>query len=113
MTKTISIIFPNQLYKGVPIAKKSENIVLIEDTLFFGEKKNISNFHKNKLILHRASMKNYLENELKEFNTKYVNYENADLENIFEKFKGVETVFVYEPKDFLLEKRLKRFTKKF
>lgn len=113
MIKTISLIFPNQLYQKVPIAKYSENILLIEDTLFFGEKKNISNFHKNKLVLHRASMKYYFENILNEYKSKYINYENADLENLFEQFNNLETVFAYDPKDFLVTKRLKRFSKKF
>ena len=113
MPKTISLIFPNQLYKNVPISKHSENILLIEYTLFFGEKKYISNFHKNKLILHRASMKYYYEQELINFKSKYIEYRNANLEEIFEKIKGVEIIYAYEPKDFLLERRLRTLSKKF
>lgn len=113
MTKTISLIFPNQLYKSVPISKYSENIILIEDSLFFGEKKYINNFHKNKLILHRASMRSYFEHELNNFKTKYVEYEEGNLEITFQKLKGIEKVYVYEPKDFLIEKRLKKFSKKY
>ncbi len=113
MPKTISLIFPNQLYKGVPISKLSDNIILIEDSLFFGEKKYINNFHKNKLVLHRASMKNYFETELHDFKSKYIDYKNSDLELIFSKIKEVEIVYVYEPKDYLLEKRLKKYSKKY
>lgn len=113
MTKTISLIFPNQLYRDVPISKHSENILIIEYSLFFGEKKYISNFHKNKLILHRASMKSYFQNELIKFKSKYINYENSNLDLIFDKLTEVETVFAYDPKDFLLEKRLKKLSKQF
>lgn len=106
--KSAALIFPNQLFQNSEIFKKTENFFLIEHSLFFGEKKNISNFHKNKLILHRASMKNYFENKLSNYNSKYVDYEDCDLEIIFNKFKGVEKVYIYEPKDYLLEKRIKK-----
>jgi len=112
MTKTISLIFPNQLFHGVPISIYSENIILIEDSLYFGEKKYIHNFHKNKLVLLRASMKNYFDEKLNNFNSKYVEYEEGNLEETFKKLKSVEKIFVYEPKDFLLEKRLKKCSKK-
>jgi len=112
MSKSIGIIFPNQLYKNVPISKNTENLILIEDSLYFGEKKYIHNFHKNKLILHRASMKNYFDHELKNFKTKYIEYSEKNLEKVFTHLKGIEEVFVYEPKDFLIEKRLKQFSKK-
>ena len=64
--KQISIIFPNQLFKESPILKLDCEILMIEDSLFFGNDKfhKLIN-HKNKLIFHKASMlayKKYLEN---------------------------------------------------
>ncbi|MGI9138674.1 MAG: cryptochrome/photolyase family protein [Sediminibacterium sp.] len=55
MQKLVSLIFPNQLYQSNPILQKGSKVYLIEEPLFF--KQFI--FHKQKLILHRASMKFY------------------------------------------------------
>jgi len=109
----LGLIFPNQLFKNVPISKYTHKLLLIEYTLFFGEKKYIHNFHKNKLVLHRASMKSYFENELDKFNSKYIEFENADFDKVFHNFKDVKKIYTYEPKDFLLEKRLRRYCHKF
>ena len=109
----VGLIFPNQLYKNVPISKRTDNLILIEYSLFFGEKKYINNFHQNKLVLHRASMKSYFENELDKFNSQYTDYNQADLDKVFNTLKGTKKVFAYEPKDFLLEKRLKKFSHKY
>ena len=62
----ISIIFPNQLFRESPILKLNCEILMIEDSLFFGNDKFQKSInHKNKLIFHKASMlayKNYLQN---------------------------------------------------
>ena len=63
--KQISVIFPNQLFKNSPILKINCEILIVEDSLFFGNDKfyKLTN-HKNKLIFHRASIlayKKYLE----------------------------------------------------
>jgi deoxyribodipyrimidine photolyase-related protein len=51
----VSIIFPHQLFKEHPALQKGTKIFLVEEFLFF----NKINFHKQKLVLHRASMKTY------------------------------------------------------
>ena len=54
------LIFPHQLFSKHPGLKlKPSKIVLIEDTLFFGDKRYPATFHKQKLWLHRATMKRY------------------------------------------------------
>ena len=63
--KQISIILPNQLFKYNPILEIKCDILMLEDSLFFGNDKyyKFTN-HKNKLIFHKASMqayKSYLE----------------------------------------------------
>ena len=63
--KQVSIIFPNQLFRESPILKINCEVLILEDSLFFGNDKfhKLIN-HKNKLVFHRASMlayKNYLE----------------------------------------------------
>ncbi|MEO6548908.1 MAG: cryptochrome/photolyase family protein [Ferruginibacter sp.] len=53
--KEVTIIFPHQLFKQHPGIVPGRRVYLIEETLFF----NQYNFHQQKLILHRASMKAY------------------------------------------------------
>jgi len=55
--KTISIIFPHQLFADNPLLDKKRPLFLIEEHLFFTHYK----FHKQKILFHRASMKAYAE----------------------------------------------------
>ena len=55
MSTEVSIIFPNQLYKQHPAIHANIPVYLIEEWHFF----NQYQFHKEKLVLHRASMKFY------------------------------------------------------
>jgi deoxyribodipyrimidine photolyase-related protein len=50
-----TLIFPHQLFKDHPAVLQSRKVYLIEERLFFKQ----YNFHQQKLVLHRASMKNY------------------------------------------------------
>lgn len=50
-----SLIFPHQLYHQHPAVHPSRTVYLVEESLFFNE----YHFHKQKLVLHRASMKSY------------------------------------------------------
>ena len=112
------LIFPNQLFAKHPGLKRNpRRIVLIEDSLFFGDANYPAKFHKQKLWLHRASMKRY-EATLadKEYKTIYLDHcDQPDslknhLESLFKpktlKPKRFETL---EPADFMLRKRLERF----
>ncbi len=55
-----TLVYPHQLFKNHPAIQKGIEVILIEDPLFFG---NDSRWpvamHKQKLMLHRASMKAY------------------------------------------------------
>jgi deoxyribodipyrimidine photolyase-related protein len=55
MSKGVTIVFPNQLFKVHPAVEKGREIYLLEEWLYFKQ----YNFHKQKLVLHRASMKFY------------------------------------------------------
>jgi deoxyribodipyrimidine photolyase-related protein len=55
MSKSVSIIFPHQLYKNNPIVQKGRSIYLVEEELYFKQ----YSFHQQKLVLHRASMQFY------------------------------------------------------
>ncbi|QXV66725.1 cryptochrome/photolyase family protein [Mucilaginibacter sp. 21P] len=51
----VTLIFPHQLFKKHPAVGAGRPVYLIEEGLFF----NQYNFHKKKLVLHRASMQYY------------------------------------------------------
>ncbi len=53
--KSVSLVFPHQLFANNPSIKKERDIYLIEEFLFFRQ----YNFHQQKLVLHRASLKAY------------------------------------------------------
>ncbi len=53
--KTAFLIYPHQLFEDITRLKSSDIVFLIEDPLYFSEFK----FHKQKLVLHRASMQKY------------------------------------------------------
>jgi len=59
--KSISLIFPHQLFKEHPALKKNRPVYLVEEWLFFRQ----YNFHQQKIMLHRSGMKFY-ESYLKE-----------------------------------------------
>ena len=75
-THSTLLVFPHQLFKKHPaLHGKNTHVVLIEDALFFGDKKYPASFHKQKLWLHRASMKRY-EAALREkgIDVEYIDY---------------------------------------
>jgi deoxyribodipyrimidine photolyase-related protein len=92
----IFILYPNQLFKNLSnfVNKK---VLLIEEPLFFTQ----YDFHIQKLVLHRASMKFY-ESYLKQ-NSILVEY--FEDESYLELYKN-EEVFVYELFDNYLEKKV-------
>ena len=53
--KKVGLLFPHQLYKESEIINSCDKVYIIEDELYFGQYR----FHKQKLLLHRASMKYY------------------------------------------------------
>ncbi|PJJ80183.1 cryptochrome/photolyase family protein [Mucilaginibacter auburnensis] len=55
MDTAVTLIFPHQLFKDHPALKQGREVYLVEEWLFFRQ----YNFHKKKLVLHRASMKFY------------------------------------------------------
>jgi deoxyribodipyrimidine photolyase-related protein len=113
------LIFPNQLFREHPGFKlRPSRVVLIEDSLFFGDRNYPATFHKQKLWLHRASMKRYQQwLEEKGISTLYLDYDasKSSLLSHLERIKSDMTstpkkLVVSDPVDFILEKRLKRFS---
>ncbi|MDG1873252.1 MAG: cryptochrome/photolyase family protein [Mariniblastus sp.] len=112
------LIFPNQLFLDHPgLELKPSRVVLIEDSLFFGDPNYPMKFHQQKLWLHRATMKRF-EFMLQEkgHRTLYLDYD-SEPESLKRHLKTVvetmtsspKKLIVADPTDFMLEKRLERF----
>ncbi len=104
---SITIIFPHQLYKKNPAVDKSRKVVLIEEWLYFRQ----YNFHQQKLLLHRASMKGYESSLQKEkIETEYINAsdKNNDIRLLIDELskRKVTTIHYIDTVDCWLEKRL-------
>jgi deoxyribodipyrimidine photolyase-related protein len=102
------LIYPHQLFEDSPLLKEDVKIFLIEEPLMFTQ----YSFHKQKLILHRASMQAYKEFLVKKgFKPIYVNFnEIKKTENIAEILKThkVTKVYFYDLVDNWLHKKLSK-----
>ena len=112
MTRAL-LIFPHHLFDHHPgLDKRPDRILLVEDTLFFGDRQYPMQFHKQKLWLHRASMRRY-EQRLAALKpaVEYVAYEAGKplLEPLIGRLavEGVDEVVAADPVDFILQKRLR------
>lgn len=107
------LIFPNQLFQIKHIQKYIKyDIFIIEDTLFFRDKERIENFNKLKLVLHRASMKYYLDYLTKnKCNVQYINFNK--LNNQYKFLTNYPKITTFNPEDHLLKKRLDNFVFKY
>jgi deoxyribodipyrimidine photolyase-related protein len=107
--KSIGLIFPHQLFPHNPVLEHTDIVYLIEDSLFFGDKHNPLKFHKQKLILHRASMQAYkYELETKNIKVHYIEH-NVE-KTIVDILEGInnKNIVCVDPTDYLLERRIKR-----
>ncbi len=113
----IVLVFPHQLFEHnnclEKIKKEKDFVFLVEDYLYFREFK----FHKQKLLLHRASMKCY-EKQLLDlgFQVNYIESEKLQnrksLGKVLDSYK-VKKVFCYSIVDNWLEKDLTEASKKY
>lgn len=104
----ISLVYPHQLFHTR--GKLKQTVYLVEDELFF----NQFAFHLNKLILHRASMKNYSKELTAEgFDVIYIESTSpeARTEALFSLLvrRQIDAVHYYDPADYLLERRIRRY----
>ena len=101
----IYIILPTQLFELNTILDKMDKIYIIEDPFYFTSKK----FHKQKLILHRASMKNYYDKLKLKYNSKviYIEFDKIDNNEFMNK-----KIYMYDPIDKpVIEKYMKLSSK--
>lgn len=109
--KVVRLIFPHQLFDHSP---NEHSVVLVEDELFFTQYQ----FHKQKLVLHRATMKRYA-HKLKSLGKKVEYIEAVDkrskTECLFEWLhsENVQKVVMFDPEDCLLNRRIDRYGGRF
>lgn len=115
MSEAISLVFPHQLFAASPALTRDRSVHLIEDTLFFGDSEAAPHrYHRQKLILHRASMRAYADRLRNE--GYQVTYHDYDREQPIGKrlsrlwaIQPFAKIFLTDPVDYLLERRLCRF----
>ncbi len=104
----VFLVFPHQLFPLEKLDRSIKDFALIEDELFFSQ----YDFHIQKLVFHRASMKEY-ESLLKDIDCRVNYYSNQDFTTLKKvlidlKSKGVNKLLSFEPHDYLLKRRLIR-----
>lgn len=107
------LIFPHQLFDAHPLIDGARSVVLIEDSLFFGDPQYPARFHKQKLLFHRASMRTYLKRlEARDTRVHYHTYDGSPLSGALLRqwVSPGEQVEVYLPLDQALERRVHRAT---
>ena len=108
---TTLLIFPHQLFAQHPGLQRDREILLIEDSLFFGDPHFPADFHRKKLILHRASILSYAQRlKDQDYDVRHVKYQpdtflDDQLKPIIR--KNCDELIACDPVDFILEKRLR------
>lgn len=105
--KVAALVYPHQLFGEHPAAARGAAIYVIEDPLYFSQYR----FHKQKLVLHRASMRAYADELRAEgYDVRYVEHELAVATPLSQLLKadGVTEVRVAEVVDDWLGKKIIR-----
>jgi deoxyribodipyrimidine photolyase-related protein len=103
----VSLVFPPQLFEKHPALVKNQAVFIVEEFLFFKQ----YNFHKQKLVFHRASMKAYQRFlEQKGYKVTYIEAKEktSDIRSLlpYLKQKGVSEIHYADVSDDWLEKRI-------
>jgi len=107
--KTALILYPNQLFP-FELLPKVDTVVMVEEPLYFGmDQMNQIRIHKQKIILHRASMRRYVEEVLYP-NKVDVDYIELDVfmssGDVLERVKKFDKTYVFDPINEVLTNRL-------
>lgn len=111
--REITLIFPNQLFEQHPALSLNRTIVIAEDFLFF----RLQTFHKQKLILLRAAMKQFAAHlEKRSFEVTYIDSnllkKRDDLSDILLK-KEIQKIHIADLADDWLHNDLKTAAKQY
>lgn len=107
--KNALILYPNQLFP-VDQLPEVQTVVVVEEPLYFGmDKESPQKLHKQKLILHRASMQRYVEEVLWPAGYQ-VDYVELDVfmasGEVLDRVKNFEHVYIFDPVEEVLTERL-------
>lgn len=107
--KTALILYPHQLYP-IEFLPEVDTVFVVEDPLYFGvDEAYPLAMHKQKLILHRASMRRYVKEVLwpTEVNVEYIELDPLLKTNdLFHRAKHAQKIYVFDPVDDVLLKRI-------
>ena len=107
--KAVNLIFPHQLFEDSPLLENGFPVYIIEEFLFFKQ----FNFHKQKIVFHRATMKHY-EAFLTSKGIEVVYIESIDTISDIRKLipylksKGITNINYIDPVDNWLQKRIEK-----
>lgn len=106
--QSVLLIFPHQLFEEHPgFALHPDLVVMVEDRLFFGDDQYPCHFHKQKLILHRASMRTHYDALKKRgMNVQYIEYDAAHWADIAGKLSDYDKIIYCDLADYSLEQRM-------
>jgi deoxyribodipyrimidine photolyase-related protein len=112
----ILLVLPHQIFDPHPgLALAPSRVILLEDSLFFGDKRYPLQFHKQKLWLHRAAMKRYQARlQARGHEVDYIDHDPGQpllldrlRTSIGRKSRRQGKLCVVDPTDFVLEKRIR------
>lgn len=111
--KSATLVFPHQLSAQSPALDKTRRVVLVEEFLFFKQYQ----FHKQKLVFHRSSMKQFADALLERgFEVTYVEALKAecDVRKLIPwlSVQGIDEIHYIDVTDVWLEQRLRAAAKK-
>ncbi len=106
--KSVALIFPHQLFKENKILENIDTAYIVEEYLFFSQ----YNFHKQKLVLHRASMQFYAAYlAQKNIAVHYIDAqnENSDIRKLIPHLaaQNIGEIVYNDSTDYMLERRMK------
>ena len=112
----VTFIYPNQLFDPHPAVARNRTIFLIEDPLFFGDKKYFFNYNKKKILLHYISM-SYFARRLdkrgyKVKKIKHTKLLGSDYTTTLIKDHEISKIHIAEVVDYELNIRIKDASKK-
>jgi deoxyribodipyrimidine photolyase-related protein len=107
------ILLPNQLFNPdfFPVV---DVVIVVEEPLLFGTDTQFPlPLHKQKLVLHRASMRQYIEEVLwtRDINVEYMELESVEFTAqplVRAQHLGAELVYMFDPTDHAIEQRYKK-----
>lgn len=106
-----AVIFPHQLFRDHPCLKQDRLIYLVEDPWFFRDPLNQMKFHRQKLVLHRASLQAYRDFlESRGYLVRYLEFSRETSPGyLVDRLKedGVREIVACEPVDRGLTERLR------